>query len=379
MTVRERLARLVGPAAGQRPTLQMFVVLATIALGLGLVEWWAVKELYGAERFGGPFMGASFVAVLVALPYFQKRFDGHWASAGFAALIAVVELLFCVAVLGSLSAVAVLVLPLSITASFMQGDAATDFIIFFMLALGLVIAARGWLKYSRQALLASQAQIDIERARAQLAERDRELVRSELTLLRAQIEPHFLWNTLAHVQYLTRKSPADAEKLTGHLIRFLRSAVPQTRAGMSTLGSEFESIQAYLELMKIRMGQRLTVDLQLAPELKDVSFPSLLIQTLVENAIKHGIEPKTGPVHLSVHAHPAPGQVPGLAITVTDTGVGLQPNPVTKGTGMGLQSVRERLRLTYGDRAALSISGAAAGGVVSRIYAPIHQIEQERS
>jgi sensor histidine kinase YesM len=341
-----------------------------VAIGLGALEWWAVNELYGTDRFGGPILGASFVAALVSLPYFQTKFDGHWASAGIAALTAVVELLFCVAALGSLSAIAVLLLPLSITTQFMQGDSATDFIIFLMLSLGLVIAARGWVKYSTQSLLASKAQVEAERARAQVAERDRELARSELTVLRAQVEPHFLWNTLAHVQYLTRKSPDDAEKMTGHLIRFLRSAVPQTRGGMTTLGSEFESVRAYLELMKIRMGVRLTVLIELDPALSDIPFPPLLIQTLVENAIKHGIEPKTGPVTLTVNAAPLQGNPQRIEITVSDNGIGLQAAPATQGTGLGLRSVRDRLRLLYGPGATLSVSGAPAGGVVSRIEVP---------
>jgi sensor histidine kinase YesM len=269
--------------------MRFLATLATIAVGLAALEWWSASELYGSERIGGPITGIAFVAVLAVLPRILNRFTGHWYDAVVAALTAVVELIFCVAVFGSLSAIAVLFLPFSITSKFMQGDSATDYIIFLMLTLGLVIAARGWAKYSAQMLLASKAQLETERARAQVAERDRELARAELTVLRAQIEPHFLWNTLAHVQYLTRKNPEDAEKMTGHLIKYLRSAVPQTRGQSTTLGSEIESVRAYLELMKIRMGARLTVTVSVEPAQVDVPFPPLLIQTLVENAIKHGL------------------------------------------------------------------------------------------
>lgn len=348
------------------PTMRFLASLATIAGGLAALEWWAANVLYGAERFGGPITGVAFVAVLAVLPRLLNRFTGHWYDAVVAALTAVVELMFCVAVFGSLSAIAVLVIPFSITSRFMQGDSATDFIIFLMLALGLVIAARGWAKYSAQILLASEAQLEAERARAQVAERDRELARAELTVLRAQIEPHFLWNTLAHVQHLTRKSPEDAEKMTGHLIKFLRSAVPQTRGESTTLGSEIESVRAYLELMKIRMGARLFVTVSVDPALVHVPFPSLLVQTLVENAIKHGLEPKVGPVTLQVSAHlKTDGK--SLVIEVIDNGVGLQSSPSTKGTGMGLKSVRERLQLHFGSDAELTVDGSIDGGVTSTI------------
>lgn len=352
------------------PTMRFLASLATIAIGLAALEWWSVSELYGSERIGGPITGIAFVAVLAVLPRLLNHFTDHWYNAVVAALTAVVELIFCVAVFGSLSAIAVLFLPFSITSRFMQGDSATDYIIFLMLTLSLVIAARGWAKYSAQMLLASKAQLETERARALVAERDRELARSELTVLRAQIEPHFLWNTLAHVQYLTRKNPEDAEKMTGHLIKFLRSAVPQTRGESTTLGSEIESVRAYLELMKIRMGMRLTPTVSVDPALDDVPFPPLLIQTLVENAIKHGVEPKVGPVTLSVSAMTSPDEQ-HITIEIQDSGVGLQPSPGTKGTGLGLNSVRERLRLLYGPDASLSVAGAQVGGVISTIRIPM--------
>lgn len=348
------------------PTLRLLASLATIAIGLAALEWWSVNELNGSDKFAGPISGVAFVAALALLPHLLSKFTGHWYSAVVAALTALVELTFCVAILGSLSAMAVVLFPRSITSRFLQGDSFTDFIIYLMLAIGLVIAARGWSKYSSQALLASKAQLEVERAHSQLVERDRELARSELTVLRAQIEPHFLWNTLAHVQYLTRKRPEDAERMTGHLIRFLRSAVPQSRGTVSTLGTEFESVEAYLELMKIRMGPRLTATVELDRSLADVPFPPLLIQTLVENGIKHGIEPKVGTASLTVSAK-ATSDGERIVVEVTDDGVGLQAAPPTQGTGLGLKSVRERLKLLYGEAATLAVRGTPDGGVVSQI------------
>jgi sensor histidine kinase YesM len=203
---------------------------------------------------------------------------------------------------------------------------------------------------------------------------DREVARSELAILRAQIEPHFLWNTLAHVQYLTRKQPEDAETMMGHLIRFLRSAVPRSRGKVSTLGMELESVEAYLELMKIRMGPRLTANVEMDRSLSEVSFPPLLIQTLVENAIKHGIEPKVGTASVTVSAK-ATSDGERLVIEVTDDGVGLQTAPATQGTGMGLKSVRERIQLLYGSGAALFILGAQSGGVTARMEMPFPKSE----
>jgi sensor histidine kinase YesM len=342
--------------------------LAVIATGLAALEWWSVNELNGGGKFAGPFFGIAFVALMAAIPVLRNRVASSWHSAVVAALTAVIELIFGVAVVGSLSAIAVIFLPFSITSRFMQGDSATDFIIFLMLGLGLIVAARGWAKYSSQALLASKAQLDAERARALVAERDRELARAELTVLRAQIEPHFLWNTLAHVQYLTRKSPEDAEKMTGHLIRFLRSAVPQSHEN-AKLGSEIESARAYLELMKIRMGTRLSVTVEMEPSLSDIAFPPMMIQTLVENAIKHGLEPKVGQVTLSVTTSSEPNSN-RLVVEVTDSGMGLQISPPTKGTGNGLKSIRERLKLLYGQEAELLITGSQNGGVIARIEIP---------
>lgn len=180
-------------------------------------------------------------------------------------------------------------------------------------------------------------------------------------LLRAQVEPHFLWNTLAHVQYLVTSKPHDAAAMTGHLIRYLRAAVPAGGAGGS-IGSAIDSVRAYLEVMKIRMGARLESRCEAAPDLLDMPLAPLLLHTLVENAIKHGIEPKTGPVSLCVSARRDPQAPDTVLLEVRDTGVGLQPAPLTRGSGLGLGSMRERLALQYGERARLSVAACPAAG-----------------
>ena len=294
--------------------------------------------------------------------------------AGVAALISFVDLVFCVVIAGSVARMAAFFLPWTSAGDFNYSTGfmvALEYVVYLVFLIAMVIAARGWVKYSSQAHRAQQSQLEVERGRADVAERDRELVRAELAVLRAQIEPHFLWNTLAQVQYLTRKNPQDAEKMTGHLISYLRAAVPQTPGNMTTLGSEVESVRAYLELMKIRMGARLTATVELEPNLSDVSFPPRLIQTLVENAIRHGIEPKVGAVFVTVTVSADTSDGARIVVQVVDNGVGLQAEPATRGTGLGLRSVRDRLNLIYGSEAALAVSGAPHGGTISRIEVPL--------
>ena len=348
-----------------------------VGIGLAVAEFYALATLYGYKQAVGPILGAMLVGVLAAAPAALKKIPGDLALGAQAALSILVEVVFCMVIVGSLSAFAVTLLPYGVGAMLFRSDRVNELILLFIFGMGMVLSARWWLKLSAESRRATRAVIEAERARAQIAERGRELARSELTVLRAQIEPHFLWNTLAHVQHLTRKSPKDAEAMTGHLIRFLRANVPNNRSNVSTLGAEMASIQAYLELMKFRMGDRLTTHVDLDPGIADAAFPPLLIQTLVENAIKHGIEPKVGPVWIRVSASLKavntghPDQEREILIEVSDNGVGILPSQPTKGTGMGLRNVRERLRLLYGSEASLRIAGGAEGGVKARIQTPL--------
>ncbi len=363
--------------ASGAPSRQTVGILITVALGIAAVEFWALNELYGSQRWGGPVLGAVIALALVALTAALRKSPGATTRGAVAALAAVVELIFCVALVGTVTGVAVLLLPVPIASKLLGSHFKSDLVILFALGIGMVVAARGWLRYAQQSRKTTLALLQVERARAQTAERDRELARSELTVLRAQIEPHFLWNTLAHVKHLTRKSPVDAEAMTGHLIRFLQATVPQTRGEGTTLGAEMDSVQAYLELMKIRMGSRLTVLVDLDPGIAGAAFPPFLIQTLVENAIKHGIEPKVGEARIVVRASMAQvnsGHLDSeqrIQVEVIDNGIGLLAAPPTKGTGMGLRNVRERLRLLYGSEASLRIDGAPEGGVIARIQTPV--------
>ncbi|MEO6170508.1 MAG: histidine kinase, partial [Lysobacter sp.] len=194
---------------------------------------------------------------------------------------------------------------------------------------------------------------------------EKELTVAKLSLLHAQVEPHFLYNTLASAQLLTRSDPARAEEMLGHLIQYLRHSLPSTDTGQSTLGAELERALAYLEILKIRMGPRLSVQIDLPENLRATRMPPMMLQTLVENAIKHGLEPRTGGGTVWIRARSTDGIV---AVTVADDGEGF--NTRTSGTGIGLKNVRERLRLVYGSTAALAVVANFPAGVAATITLP---------
>jgi hypothetical protein len=211
------------------------------------------------------------------------------------------------------------------------------------------------------------------RQEAERSALEKQLTEAQLKLLQAQVEPHFLYNTLANAQLLTRSDTARADRMLGHLIDFLRSSLPQPTASsanadadMSTLGQEVERSRAYLEILKIRMGERLKVEIDLPETLRQVPLPPLMLQTLVENAIKHGLEPKPGGGTLWIRAQ----QAGDLAkISVADDGVGFQEG--TSGTGLGLKNVRDRLKLLFGERGGLSLATNFPAGITATLSVPL--------
>ncbi|WP_232823470.1 histidine kinase [Dyella sp. C9] len=205
-----------------------------------------------------------------------------------------------------------------------------------------------------------------EQQRAQQSESEKERTVARLNLLHAQVEPHFLYNTLASAQYLTRTDPALADQMLGHLIQYLRHSLPLTDDALSNLGEELERTRAYLEIMKLRMGPRLSLQIEVPDTLRSLPLPPMMLQTLVENAIKHGLEPKPGGGTVWIIARRDDGVV---AITVADDGRGF--SDATSGTGIGLKNVRERLRLIYGAAASLSVVSNAPEGVASTITVPL--------
>jgi signal transduction histidine kinase len=209
------------------------------------------------------------------------------------------------------------------------------------------------------------------RSRAQLlrSEADRNLlskqaIEAELKLMQAQVEPHFLFNTLASVQFLTETDPPKAGQMLGHLLAYLRAALPQLRSGSSTLGQEIDLASAYLSIMQMRMGPRLAFTVDVPSALRAHPFPPMLLMSVVENAIKHGIEPQAEGGEVRLEARRADDT---LRVAVTDTGGGLA---ASAGKGIGLSNLRERLKALYGQRSIFTLEGLAPRGARASIEIP---------
>ena len=193
----------------------------------------------------------------------------------------------------------------------------------------------------------------------------RHATESRLKLLETQLEPHMLFNTLANLRVLIGTDAARAQTMLDHMIAYLRATLGASRATMHPLQAEFDRLRDYLELMLIRMGPRLSYALDLPSELARQSVPTLLLQPLVENSIKHGLEPKVQGGRIDVSARLEGGT---LVLQVSDTGIG--PGTTDGGTGFGLAQVRERLAAAYEDRASLTFSAAPGGGAMCIIRLP---------
>jgi sensor histidine kinase YesM len=194
---------------------------------------------------------------------------------------------------------------------------------------------------------------------------DADVKRARLELLRAQIEPHFLFNTLATVRTLARIDRPAAIEMLDNLMRYLSEALPKLRQEQSSLAEELQLVDAYLRIHQIRMGKRLSYELQVPSQLAGERIPTMILLTLVENAVKHGINPSVdgGSIHVTATREQA-----ALVLRVADSGHGLA---VTDGFGMGLANIRRRLMMLYGDRAVLSLARAASRGVVATVSIPL--------
>lgn len=196
---------------------------------------------------------------------------------------------------------------------------------------------------------------------------EKQLVQAQMRMLQAQIEPHFLFNTLANIQSLIARSPDKANLMMDNFIAYLRESLSASRSQEGTVQQEFALVRHYLDLIKIRMADRLQFTLSLAPELESTPMAPMLLQPVVENAIKHGLEPKVAGGTVTVDARQEGGR---MVINVEDNGLGFSENADSKGTGIGLTNLRERLAVLYDGRATLDISDANPGTRI-RISVPI--------
>ena len=203
---------------------------------------------------------------------------------------------------------------------------------------------------------------------AERASMQRQLSEAKMQMMQAQVEPHFLFNTLASVEHLIQVDPPRAAKMQRSLIQYLRAVLPQMRdnALITNLGREADMVQAYLNLLKMRMEERLTVDFQIPDGLRSAAFPPMMLQSMVENAIKHGLEVKPEGGTLRIVAEVAHSK---LRVIVTDDGLGFGAVP-SDGTGLGLPTIRERLKLLHGDQGSLTITPNQPSGVCAVIEVP---------
>ena len=196
----------------------------------------------------------------------------------------------------------------------------------------------------------------------------RQLADARLKLMQAQVEPHFLFNTLASVQQLADQRAPEAALLTAQLITFLRAGLASLREDSTTLVREFKAIEAYLLIMKTRMQDRLTFELDLPETLGCIVMPPAMLISLVENAIKHGLEPHPQGGKISVMARLENER---LRLTVSDTGLGISADTPKAGGGFGLDNIRQRLRVLYASHARLIVGKNVPHGFVAVIDLPL--------
>ncbi|HEY0490393.1 MAG TPA: histidine kinase [Telluria sp.] len=228
---------------------------------------------------------------------------------------------------------------------------------FVLLSFGVKVLAGGKRKAELTAKEATR--------QADVATLERRLMEAQMAALQAQVEPHFLFNTLALIGQLIETDPPQAARIHANLIEYLRSTLPQMRApGGGTLRHQVELARAYLTIMQARMKERLTVRFDVPDYLENAVFPPTMLQILIENSIKHGLEPKIEGGQVDVRAYLIDGT---MHVDVKDNGIGFNMHA---GEGVGLANIRERLRLLYGSRAELVIEQPIEGGALASIRVP---------
>ena len=213
----------------------------------------------------------------------------------------------------------------------------------------------------------------LSRVEVQKLHSERLATEAQLRLLRIQLEPHMLFNTLANLRSLVDDEPETAKVMIDQLILYLRSTLNASCTESTTLRQEFAQLKAYLAIMSLRMGPRMAYTLELPQALNQVRIPPMLLQPLVENAIKHGLEPKVGKGTLDVMAM-ADGE--SVLITVRDTGLGLPEghDPGVRSQSYGLAHVRERLAAAYGPQAAIRLERNEPQGVCATVRLPLRYV-----
>ena len=234
------------------------------------------------------------------------------------------------------------------------------------LVFSLFFAIVGFFLFSTYARL-WEAKAELAAAEIEYERQERLVAETELRLLQAQIEPHFLFNTLSTITGAIRHEPQVAEKTLLNLTTFLRASLDRTRTETTTLAQELEIAHAYLNIQSTRLGERLHFEIKSDDTLSEVLIPPLLVQPLIENAVKHGIAPKESGGSIIVEAH---AEGASLVILVRDDGLGIDSHSPSSGSGTGLDNVRRRIATLYDD-AKLSLSEPETGGVLAELRIPL--------
>jgi len=215
---------------------------------------------------------------------------------------------------------------------------------------------------SRERIAASELRLQEEKIKRLTSEK--KAAEANLKLLQAQVEPHFLFNTLSNVLSLLDTDPQRGKSMLVDFIHYLRASLSKIRKDQTTLGQEMEMIRAYLSIFKVRMGDRLTYTIDLPKHLEALAFPPMLIQPLVENAIKHGLEPRVDGGEIRISGMENDGL---LRLEVADSGSGFLQE---RDAGMGLSNIRERLKSMYGNRGRLILEENQPHGLKAILEVP---------
>jgi LytS/YehU family sensor histidine kinase len=194
---------------------------------------------------------------------------------------------------------------------------------------------------------------------------DAQFLEARLNALRAQVEPHFLFNTLAHLKRLYKANPPLARRMLDSFCEYLRAVLPQMRIEVATLGGELDLARAYLDVHKIRMGERLAIEFAVPENERLRPFPPMMLISLVENAIKHGLNPLAEGGTVRVSAESSPDL---LRVSVADSGRGFS---ASRGTGVGLANIRGRLAAMYGAAASMTLVSNGSHGMRATIEIPV--------
>jgi len=239
----------------------------------------------------------------------------------------------------------------------------------------IAVYAVGTAVIIRLVLFAGERRIEREtlaaRQQEQIAAAGRMLAEARLRALQAQIEPHFLYNTLANVVSLIDTQPAQARRMLERFIDYLRASLAASRADAATLGGELDLVRAYLDVLGVRMGARLRYRIEADSDTRQLPIAPMLLQPLVENAIMHGIEPKMEGGEILVRAQVVED---ALCVEVSDSGMGLGHAPPRPGGGVGLSNLRERVRQLHGPKAQLQLIENQPCGVTSRLLLPLTKV-----